>query len=66
LLLILFFIFVINLNGLPNRFIPILSNYYSNKDEIKKSNFNKNIYLIGDSQAVRISNSLKNKISNLN
>ena len=64
LLLILFFIFVINLNGLPNRFIPILSNYYSNKDEIKKSNFNKNIYLIGDSHAGRISNRLKNKISN--
>ena len=64
LLLILFFIFVINLNGLPNRFIPLLSNYYSNKDEIKKSNFNKNIYLIGDSHAGRISNSLKNKILN--
>jgi peptidoglycan/LPS O-acetylase OafA/YrhL len=64
LLLILFFVFVINLNGLPNRFIPILNNYYSNKNEIKKVNFNKNIYLIGDSHAGRLFNSLQNKISN--
>ena len=64
LLLILFFVFVINLNGLPNRFIPILNNYYSNKNEIKKVNFNKKIYLIGDSHAGRIFNSLQNKISN--
>jgi peptidoglycan/LPS O-acetylase OafA/YrhL len=64
LFLILFLIFVINSNGLPNRFIPILKNYYSEKSETKEYNFSKNIYLIGDSHAGRLFNSLQNKIVN--
>jgi len=64
LFLILFLICVIKLNGLPNRFIPIISNYYSEKIKIKKYNFNKNIYLVGDSHAQRIFHSLQNRIAN--
>ena len=57
-------IFVINSSGLTNRFIPILKNYYSEKSETKKYNFDKNIYLVGDSHAGRLFNSLQNNIAN--
>lgn len=56
-------IFVINSSGLTNRFIPILKNYYSEKSETKKYNFDKNIYLVGDSHASRLFNSLQNNIA---
>jgi len=63
LFLIIFLIFVINSSGLTNRFIPILKNYYSEKSETKKYNFDKNIYLVGDSHAGRLFNSLQNNIA---
>jgi peptidoglycan/LPS O-acetylase OafA/YrhL len=63
LFLIIFLIFVINSSGLTNRFIPILKNYYSEKSETKKYNFDKNIYLVGDSHAGRLFNSLQDNIA---